>query len=45
MEHGNEISSIKGDKQSRLVRFNPDGVLVIIGCKNDRIFIWDWQKL
>ena len=44
MEHGNEISSIKGDKQSRLVRLNPDGVLVIIGCKNDQIFIWDWQN-
>ena len=44
LAHGSEITGIEGDKQSRLVRFSPDGVVVIIGCKNDRIFIWDWQN-
>lgn len=27
-----------------IVRFSSDGTKVIIGCKNDRVFIWDWQK-
>ncbi|XP_046863829.1 uncharacterized WD repeat-containing protein alr2800-like isoform X2 [Xenia sp. Carnegie-2017] len=41
---GREIYGISGDKQSRLVRFNYNDELVLIGCKDNHIFLWDWQN-
>ena len=29
---------------SRLVRFIQTHELVLIGCKDNRLFIWDWRK-
>ncbi|XP_046844013.1 uncharacterized WD repeat-containing protein alr2800-like isoform X2 [Xenia sp. Carnegie-2017] len=42
--NGREICGISGDKQSRLVRFNFNGELVLIGCKDNHIFVWDWHN-
>ncbi|XP_046844973.1 uncharacterized protein LOC124438807 isoform X2 [Xenia sp. Carnegie-2017] len=41
---GKEIRGISGDKQSRLVRFDLDNKLVLIGCKDNQIFLWDWKN-
>jgi WD40 repeat protein len=41
---GNEITGIKLDNKAMLVRFSSDGRLVIIGCEDERVFIWDWQN-
>jgi WD40 repeat protein len=41
---GNEITGIKLDNKAVLVRFSSDGRLVIIGCEDERVFIWDWQN-
>ena len=50
MLKGNEITalddeeSIIFDNGARIVRFSSDGRQVIIGCRDDRVFIWDWQN-
>ncbi|XP_028408749.1 apoptotic protease-activating factor 1-like isoform X2 [Dendronephthya gigantea] len=44
MESGNETNVIEGDKQARFVCFSPEGELVLIGCKDDRFFMWNWKK-
>ncbi len=41
---GSEIAGIDHDNEPRIVRFSSDGMLVIIGCNNNHIFIWDWKK-
>ena len=41
---GNEITSIELDNKAELVRFCTDGRLVIIGCEDERVVIWDWQN-
>ena len=41
---GNEISGIELDNKAVLVRFCTDGRLVIIGCEDERVVIWDWQN-
>ena len=40
--NGREINGIDRDNDPRLVRFNSDGTLVLIGCNNNQVFIWDW---
>ena len=45
MLNGREINGIDRDNNEALiVRFSSDGKLVIIGCNNNDVFIWDWQK-
>ena len=44
MLDGNEITGIELDNKAELVRFNTDGRLVIIGCEDERVVIWDWQN-
>ena len=45
MLNGREINGIDRDNnEARIVRFSSDGKLVIIGCNNNDVFIWDWQK-
>ena len=45
MLNGREINGIERDNnEARIVRFSSDGKLVIIGCNNNHVFIWDWQK-
>ena len=39
---GNEITGIELDNKAVLVRFCTDGRLVIIGCEDERVVIWDW---
>ena len=41
---GNEITGIELDNKAELVRFSSDGRLVIIGCDDERVVIWDWQN-
>ena len=41
---GNEITGIELDNKAELVRFCTDGRLVIIGCEDERVVIWDWQN-
>ena len=41
---GSDINEIDIDEQPVIVRFSFDGMQVIIGCANDHLFIWDWQK-
>ena len=41
---GNEITGIELDNKAVLVRFSTDGRLVIIGCEDERVVIWDWQN-
>ena len=41
---GNEITGIELDNKAELVRFSTDGRLVIIGCEDERVVIWDWQN-
>ena len=41
---GNEITGIELDNKAVLVRFCTDGRLVIIGCEDERVVIWDWQN-
>ena len=43
MFDGQEIGGISGDKQSRLLRFSLNGEFVLIGCKDNQIFLWDWR--
>lgn len=43
MDSGHEKNVIEADKQARFVCFSPEGELVLIGCKDDRFFIWNWQ--
>ena len=44
MLDGNEITGIELDNKAELVRFCTDGRLVIIGCEDERVVIWDWQN-
>ena len=44
MLKGSEINGIDSDKEPRIVRFSSDGTQVIIGCRNNRVSIWDWQN-
>ena len=44
MLDGNEITGIELDNKAVLVRFCTDGRLVIIGCEDERVVIWDWQN-
>ena len=44
MHDGNEITGIELDNKAVLVRFCTDGRLVIIGCEDERVVIWDWQN-
>ena len=44
MADGKNIAVTEGIRGFRLVRFNPSGVLVVIGCVNDQVYIWDWQN-
>ena len=44
MLDGNEITAIELDNKAVLVRFCTDGRLVIIGCEDERVVIWDWQN-
>ena len=44
MLDGNEITGIELDNKAVLVRFCTDGRLVIIGCEDERVDIWDWQN-
>ena len=44
MLDGNEITGIEFDNKAELVRFSTDGRLVIIGCEDERVVIWDWQN-
>ncbi|XP_028393317.1 apoptotic protease-activating factor 1-like isoform X2 [Dendronephthya gigantea] len=42
---GSDISGIeRPDNQPRIVRFSPDGKLVVVGCNDDQVFIWDWRN-
>ena len=41
---GSIISEIDSDDEPEIVRFSYDGKHVIIGCKNNRVRIWDWRK-
>ena len=44
MLKGSEINGIDSDEQPRIACFSPDGTQVIIGCRNNRVSIWDWQN-
>ncbi len=44
MLNGSEINGIDSYEKPRIVRFSSDGTQVIIGCRNSRVFIWDWQN-
>ncbi len=44
MFNGKEITEIGSDNQPELVRFSSDGTQVVIGCYDNRVFIWDWQN-
>ena len=44
MLEGNLITGIELDNKAVLVRFCTDGRLVIIGCEDERVVIWDWQN-
>ena len=41
---GSDINEIDIDGTPVIVRFSFDGMQVIIGCEDNRLFIWDWQK-
>ncbi|CAB4044752.1 ---NA---, partial [Paramuricea clavata] len=41
---GLEITGIVFDSGVKLVRFVSDWKADIIGCNNNRFFIWDWQN-
>ena len=41
---GSEIAKNDQNNEPRIVRFNSEGRLVIIGCNNNHIFIWDWKN-
>ena len=42
--NGSDINEIDIDGIPVIVRFSFDGVKVIIGCEDNHLFIWDWQK-
>ena len=42
--NGSDINEIDIDGTPVIVRFSFDGVQVIIGCEDNHLFIWDWQK-
>ena len=44
MLKGSEINGIDSDEEPRIVCFSSDGTQVIIGCRNNRVSIWDWQN-
>ena len=41
---GSDINEIDIDGRPVIVRFSFDGMQVIIGCEDNHLFIWDWQK-
>ena len=41
---GSDINEIDIDGTPVIVRFSFDGMQVIIGCEDNHLFIWDWQK-
>ena len=41
---GSDINEIDIDGTPVIVRFSFDGRQVIIGCEDEHLFIWDWQK-
>ena len=43
LSNGDEIDRIDAGDTLEIVRFSSDGVQVIIGCKDDLVFFWDWQ--
>ena len=42
--NGSDINEIDIHGRPVIVRFSFDGVKVIIGCEDNHLFIWDWQK-
>ncbi len=44
MLNGSKINGIDSYEEPRIVRFSSDGTQVIIGCRNNRVSIWDWQN-
>ena len=44
MLKGSEINGIDSVEEPRIVHFSSDGTQVIIGCRNNRVSIWDWQN-
>ncbi len=44
MLKGSEINAIDGYEKSRIVHFSSDGTQVIIGWRDNRVSIWDWQN-
>ena len=42
--NGSDIHEIDIRGTPVIVRFSFDGVQVIIGCEDNHLFIWDWQK-
>ena len=42
--NGSDINEIDIDGTPVIVRFSFDGMQVIIGCEDNHLFIWDWQK-
>ena len=44
MDDGKNKAVTEAVRESGLVRFNPSGELVVIGCMNDQVCIWDWQN-
>ncbi len=44
MLNGSEINKIDNVKGPQIIRFSSDGTQVIIGCRNNRVSIWDWQN-
>ena len=45
LHNGSGINEIDIRGKPEIVRFSSDGMQVIIGCEDYRVFIWHWQKL
>lgn len=44
LELGEMVSDTEMDNEPRLVRFNHTGELVLVGCKNNQVSIWNWRN-
>ena len=44
LECGEMIAGVEMHNEPRLVRFNQTGELVLVGCKNNQVSIWNWQR-
>ena len=44
LERGEMIAGVEMHNEPRLVRFNQTGELVLVGCKNNQVSIWNWQR-